>query len=126
MSLCPSGILMAALTSSLLLADIAYMRQDRVFVHLFLGGIVTALFYGLCQNGYEIVNWGILLIIPVYMLLAWLITIPWGYHKDDFKDKQDCPVCNQRSCDCECLYENKKQREESLKKLRKCTAKYQN
>jgi hypothetical protein len=115
---------MAALTTSVILADIAYLRQDRIFAHLFLGGVVTALFYGLCQNGYEIVNWGVLLIIPVYMLLAWLITIPWAYNNNDRNDKQECPVCSRRSCDCECSYKNRKYEEESYKKLSACTAKY--
>jgi hypothetical protein len=73
MSVCASGILMGSLTAALLLSDLLYSREDRFIPHLFLGGITTSLFFLLCQNGYEMVNWSIILIIPVYAFLSWIV-----------------------------------------------------
>ena len=72
MSICLSAVLMAAFITSAVLSDLAYMRQDRLFTHFILGAIITTLFVGLCQRGYELINWGILLVIPVYMILYYM------------------------------------------------------
>jgi hypothetical protein len=69
---CPSGITMAALTTGLVLSDIWNLRSDRVLVHLFLGGIVTALFYAFCGKGYEMINWGV---IALFLLVVVVIPI---------------------------------------------------
>ena len=74
MSLCLSGIIMAAFTTGILLSNIAYSRSDRLITHFFLGGIIITLFYLLCQNGYEMINYVVLLIIPLYTLLSWILT----------------------------------------------------
>ena len=104
MSLCPSGILMAALTSSILLSDLANSRSDRLISHLFLGGIITALFYMLCQRGYEMINWVIILVIPVYMLVRWLVSGSPVVENETkyFDDDDECPVCRSppRNCGC--------------------------
>jgi hypothetical protein len=97
MSLCSSAILMAALTTGVLLSDIAYMRQDRLITHLILGGIITTLFYALCQRGYEMVNWGILLVIPIYMLLSWISTLSRGYVSNEQDDYEVCNKPERRS-----------------------------
>ena len=113
MSICSSAVLMAALTTSALLSDIAYMRQDRLLTHLILGGLMTALFVGLCQRGYEMVNWGILLIIPVYMLLSSMASSSLP-----LPDSQsECPVCNELPRNCGCP---KKKRPECAPKPKKC------
>jgi hypothetical protein len=74
MQLCSSALLTAALTTALILTNIFYRRTDRIFAHLFFGGVITALFAALCQYGYEMVNWGFLLLVPVSLLLMWLST----------------------------------------------------
>jgi len=105
MSLCSSGIMMAAFTTGLLLADISYSRSDRLIPHLFLGGITTGLFFVLCQNGYEMINWAILLAIPIYMLLSWILynvkyTPKVNSHSDD---QDECDTCKQPRHRCGCL-----------------------
>lgn len=103
MSLCSSGIIMAAFTSGLLLSDIMYSRGDRLIPHAFLGGIATALFFILCQNGYEMVNWGILLAVPVYIIASWILhNFKLTPKSSENNDTDDCPVCKDppRACGC--------------------------
>lgn len=113
MSLCSSGLLMAAFTTGLILSDILYSRSYRVIPHLFLGGITTALFFALCQNGYEAVNWIILAVIPIYMFLSWALR-EMLYAREEMKDSQeeneeneerdeDCEVCKQPPRRCGCM-----------------------
>jgi hypothetical protein len=69
--ICISGILMAAFTVSLIILDMWFWRSGRIVTHVFLGGIITALFFALCQHGYELVNWSLLglLIISLSIIL---------------------------------------------------------
>ena len=109
---------MAALTSGILLSDLAHWRSDRLITHFFLGGIVTALFYMMCQNGYEMVNWVIILVIPLYIFVRWLfsgpsVSVSITKNSDD-DDDYECPVCKappRRKCECrgnvKPLFENK-------------------
>ena len=69
MSLCASGILMSALSLGLILADIYNDRINYITEHAILGGIVSILFFTMCSYGYEIVNWVLLSIIPIFYLL---------------------------------------------------------
>lgn len=105
MSLCSSGIMMAAFTTSLLLADIAYSRADRLIPHLFLGGITTGLFFVICQSGYEMINWAILLAIPIYMLLSLILhNVKHSQELNQDSDDQDeCNICRQPRHRCGCL-----------------------
>lgn len=113
MSICSSAVFMAALTTSLLLSDLAYMRQDRLVTHFILGGLMTALFVALCQRGYEMVNWGILLVIPVYILLSWMASSSGVVTMD----QSECPVSNQAQPNCESL---KKKSSECKPKPKTC------
>ena len=67
---CLSGIIMAAFTASLLIADVWVWRTGRIIPHIFLGGIVTALFVILCQHGYELVNWALLGLVVLCLLVS--------------------------------------------------------
>ena len=97
----------AALTTALLLADLWYRRSDRMLAHFFLGGVITALFTGLCQYGYEMVNWGFILLIPVSLLLIWLSTFLYlptsasnviAIPANDFGNCTSCSQPVQSSC----------------------------
>lgn len=74
MQLCATSLIAAAFTVVLLLADLWNLRSDRMLAHFFLGSLITLLFFGLCQFGYEALNWGFLAIFPVVVFIAWLST----------------------------------------------------
>jgi hypothetical protein len=99
---CLSGIIMASATAALILMDISYSHVDRVIVHLILGGIVTFLFFTLCSRGYEAVNWGFLLISPIYIisyiLFLTLTSIPLSPSRD-----QECDICKRPRHFCSCM-----------------------
>lgn len=110
---------MAAFTTGLILSDILFSRSYRVIPHLFLGGITTALFFALCQNGYEIVNWTILAVIPVYMFLSWALReMKYGVHElgDHMREEreeheereEECEVCKQPPRRCGCMRKQEK------------------
>ena len=61
---------MAAFTASLLIADLWVWRTGRILPHMFLGGIVTALFVALCQHGYELVNWALIGLVVLWLLVS--------------------------------------------------------
>jgi len=104
---------MAAFTTGLILSDILFLRSYRIIPHLFLGGITTALFFALCQNGYEIVNWIILAVIPVYMFLSWALhEMKHGAHelreyvreeRREHEEREECEVCKQPPKRCGCM-----------------------
>jgi len=117
MSLCSSGLVMAAFTTGLILSDILYSRSYRVIPHLFLGGITTALFFALCQNGYEMVNWVILAVIPFYMFVSWAFTeMKYGLHElkeyageeRQEHEERECDVCKQPPHRCGCMRKHHK------------------
>jgi len=90
---------MSALITSLVLADFWFWRTRRVIPHVFLGGIAIALFFTLCQRGYEYVNWfllglvGLSLLAPLFKdLFVW---------NDDSDDESDDSSCRQSRCDQE-------------------------
>lgn len=107
MSMCFSGILISAMTGALVLSDIIYSNTDRIPAHLILGGIVSLLFFALCQRGYEMINWGLLLLIPMYMiissLLVYILNIKFSSPQRESDDDYDnCNVCRKprRKCGC--------------------------
>ena len=61
---------MAAFTAGLVITDVWFWRTGRIVPHIFLGGIVTALFFALCQYGYELVNWSLLGLLLVSILIS--------------------------------------------------------
>jgi len=101
MSLCASGILVAALTFCLLLVDFNYGRMAHLIEHLFLGGAVTFLFFSMCGYGYEMVNWGLLSLIPIYIIIRLIYVM---YFQDENEDDEDneCCACKKRKKTCGC------------------------
>ena len=101
MSLCASGILVAALTFCLLLVDFNYGRIAHLIEHLFLGGAVTLLFFSMCGYGYEMVNWGLLSLIPIYIIIRLIYVM---YFQDENEDDEDneCCACKKRKKTCGC------------------------
>lgn len=104
---------MAAFTTGLVLSDLIYYRTDRVIPHLFLGGISTALFFVLCQRGFEIVNWVLLLIVPAYMFLVFLTSsaksvIQYEHEEhEEHEQESNCETCHRARSSCGCRYKDK-------------------
>jgi len=104
--LCPTSIIMDALTVGIIISDMWFLHGERVITHLFLGGITTGLFYVLCQHEYELINWIFLAILPIYILISITTTtirsnIDGSYERDDDYD-MPCGECGAvpRSCSC--------------------------
>ena len=106
MSLCPTAIIMGALTIGLVAADVWFLHADRVITHIFLGGITTALLYGLCERGYESVNWIFLGALPVYIILAILYKLfkrsNRTYERED-EPTRGCNRCKVPKSSCSCV-----------------------
>ena len=118
MPLCASGILMSALTLGLILADIYHDRINYIAEHAILGGIVSILFFTMCNYGFEIVNWVLLSIIPLYIFLKWIFSKPFS---DD--DDGECCRCKRRKRTCGCPREEPKIPEPTCKPKLSCPAK---
>jgi cadmium resistance protein CadD (predicted permease) len=101
MSLCASGILVAALTFCFLLMDLSYGQLNYFIEHLLLGGGVTLLFFSMCSYGYEMVNWGLLSLMPIYIILR-LIYIIWFQDEEDSSEDDECCACKKRRKTCGC------------------------
>jgi hypothetical protein len=95
MSLCPSGILMSALSLALILADIYHDRINYIAEHAILGGILSILFFTMCSYGYEIINWVFLALIPIFIFFKWI------FSKSEIEE-EECDECKapKKSCDC--------------------------
>lgn len=96
---------MGALTVAFILADYYFNRSDRVLTHIFLGSISTILFYALCKQGYEVVNWVFLGIIPIYIFFS-LLSKYFSRKLQDSSDTSDmsetCDVCDEPIETCGC------------------------
>ena len=109
--LCPTSIIMAALTVGIIISDMWFLHGERVITHLFLGGITTGLFYVLCQHEYELINWIFLAIVPIYILISITTTtvksrIHGSYEVDeDDYDYVPCGGCGAPSKSCSCVKE---------------------
>lgn len=99
---------MAALTVGIIISDMWFLRGERVITHLFLGGIITGLFYVLCQHGYELINVIFLIILPVYLMASLTTTAVRSQihssheideHHDEYMPCGDCGA-PPRSCSC--------------------------
>lgn len=106
MPLCPTAIIMGALTVGLVAADVWFLHADRVITHIFLGGITTALLYALCERGYESVNWIFLGALPLYIILAILYKLfkrsNRSYQRGD-ESTRGCNVCKVPKSSCSCV-----------------------
>jgi hypothetical protein len=97
---CASGLLLSALSLSLVLADLYHGRINYIPEHAVLGGILCILFFTMCHYGYEMINWIVLLIIPIYVFVSWVFTISsFTTYKDEDNECEQCskPV---KTCGC--------------------------
>ena len=90
---------MAALSLALILMDIYNDNINYITEHTILGGIVCILFFTMCNYGYEMVNWVLLCIIPIYIFLRWLLSSP--YKDEDY----ECDECKKPKKTCGCQNE---------------------
>ena len=97
---CLSGILMSALITSLVLADFWFWHTRRVIPHVFLGGIAIALFFTLCQRGYEYVNWALLGLVALSLLVP-LFKELFVWHDDSDDESYDSSSCTQEISICD-------------------------
>ena len=99
---CLSGILMGAFTVSVVIADVWFWHTRRVIPHIFLGGLTTALFFALCQRGYEYVNWSLLGLVVVFALLKSIIVFPDSEPvSNDTNDTVPCSCVERPKCSCQ-------------------------
>ena len=96
---------MGALTVAIILADMWFWNSTRVVTHLFLGGITTALFYILCQKGFELVNLGFIslfafciIVIPLFKLLSGV-----SLTSSDTDSSVGCSECGFPASSCPCV-----------------------
>jgi hypothetical protein len=87
---CPSALAMGAFTVALVITDLLVWRGNRVVKHGFLGGIVTLLFFTLCQRGYEMVNWSLLGLFLLFLVMPF------------FVHNEPCTRCGMEADMCEC------------------------
>lgn len=94
MAVCRTSLIMGALTVSIFLNDVWRGNVEDVPIHIFLGLLVTMLFYGLCGYGYEMVNWVSLGIIAFVLVFSGISFAT--------KSAKSCSVCGQmvQSCGC--------------------------
>ncbi len=97
MSMCASGILMSAFTLALVLTDVYNDRINYVAEHAILGGIVSVLFFTMCSYGYEIVNWVLLSIIPIFIFLKWIFS-----SREESTEDDECGECTKPKKTCGC------------------------
>ena len=106
LALCPTSMIMGALTVSIIIADAWFLYTDRIPTHAILGGIATALFYVLCDRGYEMINWIFLAIIPVYVIVSLSNTkVKQSIHQssDEYVPSGGCRRCNVPASSCPCV-----------------------
>jgi len=89
---------MGALTISLFLNDIWRGNLEDIPIHIFLGLVITILFYAICGYGYEIVNWALLAIIAFVLVFSGI----------SFATQSSCNICGQRIKSCGCIREKHK------------------
>jgi len=88
---------MSALALSLVIIDAHTNRINYVAEHAILGGIASILFFQMCNYGFELVNWVLLSIIPIFIILVWLFS-------DDENTDEDyeCDNCRKPKKTCGC------------------------
>jgi len=96
---------MGALTTGIVMADVWFQHSDRVPTHIILGGIATALFYVLCKNGYEMINWVFLAVIPVFTIISLGTTTVKSQVQDQPDDTPNggCLRCKVPKSSCPCV-----------------------
>jgi len=119
MPLCPSGILVSALALSLILADIYHSRINYIAEHTILGGAMCILFFTMCNYGYEMINWFVLAVIPIYIFLRWFFSEPSSENENE---NEECDMCRKPKKTCGCP-EREPKKEPSCKPKLGCPAK---
>ena len=97
---------MGALTVSIVMADLWFLHSDRIVTHTILGGIATALFYVLCDRGYEMINWVFLAIVPIYAIISLSTTrVKRSIHESsgEYIPRGGCKRCNLPASSCPCV-----------------------
>jgi hypothetical protein len=87
---------MSALTLALVLVDLYNNRMANLVDHIVLGGIITILFFTMCNYGYELVNWMFLGFIPLILIISWITS----FFKRTYEDSR-CDICHETNCECE-------------------------
>jgi predicted membrane protein len=104
---CLSAGLMSALTFIFIIADYFFNYGQNVIKYILLGSLTVILFHLLCINGYQIVNWVFLGILPIYTLFS-LLSI--YFRKPDLSEARNmsdisntCRSCGVSfdTCNCE-------------------------
>ena len=106
LALCPTSMIMGALTVSIVMADLWFLHSDRIVTHTILGGIATALFYVLCDRGYEMINWVFLAIVPIYAIISLSTTrVNRSIHESsgEYIPRGGCKRCNLPASSCPCV-----------------------
>ena len=96
---CVTGILMASLTIAVVLIEIYNSEFRLMRQHLFLGVIISTLFFTMCNYGFEILNWVFIGIIPTYILLTWLASF---ITYSSYEDSDNCYECHKPKPSCDC------------------------
>ena len=103
---------MASFTIGLVIADMWFWRSNRVITHVFLGGIATALFYILCQKGFEIINLAFILlfalsiiVIPLFKLLFTVNEKSNTNYNNSYNEVPSggCTKCGVPASSCSCV-----------------------
>jgi len=74
MAMCASGLLLSALILIIILHDIFSFKIIHMIQHSILGAIACALFFTLCNYGFEPINWVLLALIPIIIFIQWIYT----------------------------------------------------
>lgn len=102
---------MSALGLGLILADIYNDRINYITEHAILGGIISVLFFTMCNYGYEIINWFLLASVVLVIFFKWLFTPTRNSTDED----DGCNRCDKpkKTCGCPDKEEPKKFKEPS-------------
>jgi predicted membrane protein len=107
---CLSAGLMSTLTLIFIIADYFFNYGQNVIKYILLGSLTVILFHLLCINGYQIVNWVFLGILPIYTLFS-LLSIYFrkadiSYMKEMSDISNTCRSCGVSFDNCECEISN--------------------
>ena len=99
---CASGLLMVALTLGLVLVDFYNLRIGYAGQHALLGGIISILFFAMCNYGLEMINWIVILVIPVYVLFRIMLAPKQSEDSQESQEDEECNECQspKKACGC--------------------------
>ena len=110
---------MTALSLGLVLADLYHGRINYITEHIIPGGIVSILFFTMCNYGFEIFNWILLASVPLYIFMRWLFSKP---EKPQYDEDNECDMCKKPKKTCGCQDELPKIQHKKYKKPHTCPA----